>query len=108
MGGHRIALVPAARQHHRRPEIAHRRKVRSPVGGDGAIENRSELRIGADLSVEPIYEAPDPILGYPIDLHGRLRHIASASTIEAAWPSNPHVKTCISRTSYTKLAIKQY
>ena len=79
MRGHRIALVASGRQHHRRPEVAHRRKVRSPIAGDRAIENRSKLRVGADPGVELIYQTPDSILREPIDPHDRLHHTVGAT-----------------------------
>ena len=60
----RVALVTPASAHHRGPEVVHRRKVGSPVSGDGPLENRSEFGIGADLGVEALNQMPDRILGW--------------------------------------------
>ena len=58
----RVTLVAPASEHHRGPEVVHRREVGSPVAGNSALENRSELGIGADLGVEAVNQVPDRIL----------------------------------------------
>ena len=57
-----VTLVAPASEHHRGPEVVHRREVGSPVAGNSALENRSELGIGADLGVEAVNQVPDRIL----------------------------------------------
>ena len=63
MHSDRIALVASARQHHRRPEVVHRREVGSPVARNGALENGSELGIGSDFCVKTVDQMPDRIIG---------------------------------------------
>ena len=63
MHSDRIALVASARQHHRRPEVAHRREMGSPVVRNGAMENRTELGIGSDFCVKTVDQMPDSIIG---------------------------------------------
>jgi hypothetical protein len=48
---HRIALVAAAGQHHRRPEVGQGRQVMVPVL-DRVVEHRPQLGVGADAGVE--------------------------------------------------------
>jgi hypothetical protein len=68
-----VALVASAGQHHRRPEVMHRREVRSPIAGDGPLENWSKLRVGTHLDVKAVDQMPDHILGEPGNLGSPLR-----------------------------------
>ena len=71
MNRQRIALVAAARQHQRRPEVAHRRQMRTPITGNCALEDRCEVGVGAHLHIEHVDEAPDSVVGYLVTFQER-------------------------------------
>jgi len=52
---HRIALVAAAGQHHRRPEVGQGPQVVIPVL-NGVVEHRAQLGVGADAGVEALQQ----------------------------------------------------
>jgi hypothetical protein len=55
MDRHRIALVAAAGQHHRRPEVGQGAQVMVPVP-DRVVEHRTQLGVGADAAVEALQQ----------------------------------------------------
>jgi hypothetical protein len=45
--------------------------MRSPVSGNGALEDRSKLRVGTNLDIEAIHETMDSVLGYRVGVGDR-------------------------------------
>jgi hypothetical protein len=55
---HRVAVIVARHQRHRRPEGAHSGQVRVPVA-DMHVEYRPKQGVGAHLGVEAVHQASD-------------------------------------------------
>jgi hypothetical protein len=73
MRGEHIAAIIALHAQSRAPEFAHRRDVFIPAPGQGAIEDRREHGIAADLRIKALDQRGDRLLRevFPDHLGGR-------------------------------------